>query len=55
MEIHNAEFLINQYNQYKEKEQRETERIFKALYRDKMRKIEKILLEKYKITLDKRH
>lgn len=46
-------FLTYRYYELKAKSEQENNHIIKALYRDEMRKIKKILLKKYKKTLDK--
>ena len=50
---HNAPFLLARYYELQELKNNETNRMMKARYQDEMRKLEKILLKKYKITLDK--
>ena len=50
---HDAPYLIARYEQLQRCVENETDLLFRSLYRDEMRKIEKILLKKYKITLDK--
>ncbi len=50
---HNAPFLLARYYELQELRNNETNRTMKALYQDEMRTLEKILLKKYKITLDK--
>ena len=52
-EKHDIPFLLNKYQELQEKEKHERNHLFAARYRDEMRKIKKILLEKHKITLDK--
>ena len=52
-EKHDIPFLLNKYKELQEKEKHERNHLFAARYRDEMRKIKKILLEKHKITLDK--
>jgi hypothetical protein len=49
---HDADFLINRYAELNIK-QKTADRWMAMIYRDEMRKIKKILQEKYKITLDK--
>ena len=53
MAIHDKEYLLKEYYIVKEKEEKETDRLLKAIRRDEMRKIERILFQKYKITIDK--
>ena len=50
---HNAPYLIARYEQLQRCVDNETNLLACAMYRDEMRKIKKILLKKYKITLDK--
>lgn len=51
--MHNEEYFIQRYYELKAKEEKESNRLTKALYRDEMRKIKNILLKKYKKTIDK--
>lgn len=53
MAIHNEEYLIQRYYEFKAKEEKTNDRLMKALYRDEMRKIKNILLKKYKKPIDK--
>lgn len=48
MEKRDTEFLTNRYKELQIKESQEKSRILSALYRDEMRKINKIMIEKYK-------
>jgi hypothetical protein len=50
---HNAPYLIARYEQLQRCADNETNLLIRAMYRDEMRQIKKILLKKYKITLDK--
>ena len=50
---HNAPYLIARYEQLQRCVDNETNLLIRSMYRDEMRKIKKILLQKYKITLDK--
>lgn len=50
---HDAPYLIARYEQLQRCADNETNLLVRSLYRDEMRKIKKILLKKYKITLDK--
>ena len=50
---HNAPYLIARYEQLQRCVDNETNLLIRAMYRDEMRQIKKILLKKYKITLDK--
>ena len=50
---HNAPYLIARYEQLQRCVDSETNLLICSMYRDEMRKIKKILLKKYKITLDK--
>ncbi len=49
----NENLLTYRYYELKAKAESESNRLVRALYRDEMRKIQKILLKKYKKTLDK--
>lgn len=53
MEIHDKDYLINKYFELKTKEKEETNRTFVLIYRSDIRKLEKIISEKYKISIDK--
>ena len=53
MEIHDKDYLINKYFELKTKEKEETNRTFVLIYRGDIRKLEKIISEKYKIPIDK--
>jgi hypothetical protein len=50
---HNAPYLIARYEQLQRCADNETNLLIRAMCRDEMRKIKKILLKKYKIALDK--
>ena len=50
---HNAPYLIARYEQLQRCVDNETNLLIRAMYRDEMRQIKKILLKKYKIILDK--
>lgn len=50
---HDAPYLIARYEQLQRCVDNETNLLVCAMYRDEMRQIKKILLKKYKITLDK--
>ena len=50
---HDAPYLIARYEQLQKCIDNETNLLICSMYRDEMRKIKKILLNKYKITLDK--
>ena len=50
---HDAPYLIARYEQLQKCIDNETNLLICSMYRDEMRKIKKILLKKYKITLDK--
>jgi hypothetical protein len=50
---HNAPYLIARYEQLQRCADNETNLLIRAMCCDEMRKIKKILLKKYKITLDK--
>lgn len=50
---HDASYLIARYEQLQRCADNETNVLYRSLYRDEMRKIQKILFKKYKITLDK--
>ena len=45
--MHNEEYFIQRYYELKAKEEKESNRLTKALYRDEMRKIKNILLATY--------
>ena len=53
MEIHDKDYLISKYFELKTKEKEETNRTFVLIYRGDIRKLEKIISEKYKIPIDK--
>ena len=50
---HDAPYLIARYEQLQRCVDNETNVLYRSLYRDEMRKIQKILFKKYKIVLDK--
>lgn len=50
---HDAEFLSKRYAELNEKAKATTDRWIRYICNDEMRKIKKILFERYKITLDK--
>ena len=50
---HDASYLTTRYKQLQRCIDDETNLLICSMYRDEMRKIKKILLKKYKITLDK--
>ena len=50
---HNAPYLIARYEQLQRCVNNETNLLVCAMYRDEMRQIKKILLNKYRILVDK--
>ena len=53
MEIHDKDYLINKYFELKTRERKQMNRTLARIDRDNIRKLEKIISEKYKIPIDK--
>lgn len=53
MEIHDKDYLINKYFELKARERKQMNRTLARIDRDNIRKLEKIISEKYKIPIDK--
>lgn len=53
MEIHNKNYLINKYFELKTRERKQMNRTLARIDRDNIRKLEKIISEKYGIPVDK--
>ena len=53
MEIHDKEYLLNRYFELKIREKKQMNRTLARIDRDNIRKLEKIISEKYGIPIDK--
>jgi hypothetical protein len=53
MEIHDKDYLINRYFELKTREHKQMNRTLARIDRDNIRKLEKILSEKYNISIDR--
>lgn len=53
MEIHDKDYLINKYFELKTRERKQMNRTLARIDRDNIRKLEKIISEKYGIPIDK--
>ena len=53
MEKHDKDYLLNRYFELKTKERKQMNRTLARIDRDNIRKLEKIISEKYEIPIDK--
>ena len=53
MEKHDKDYLLNRYFELKTRERKQMNRTLACIDRDNIRKLEKIISEKYEIPIDK--